>query len=254
MYGAATLVRGEESCRGENVTVPSPDPIGITHVRDFLLTCTMRFNDPRVSGTKSGPTSMDGWGPGAMPDAIVQWGSSRRIENEGGAWVGAFSGIYTTETGDLITTWFTGAGGYEGLSFFEWIAIPPGTVTSGYPVVGLIFPGSPPRMPDLGPSPSPAARGTPPPLSGTPSSTPVAYGTGRGMALFVRGTESCDFSAIAIPSPDPDGVIRVRDAVLPCTLEFNDPRVSGTNTGPWNRHLARRSTRRTRARHSRPSR
>jgi len=44
----------------------------------------------------------------------------------------------------MISAWFEGTGGYEGLSFFEWIGVPDSADPSGYAVTGLIFPGKPP--------------------------------------------------------------------------------------------------------------
>ena len=140
--GEVVLVRGWESCSTPGFSLPTPNPSGRMHGRSEI-TCTATFNDPRVSGTKTGPFEFDAWGSESN-GAIIEWGSPRRIENEQGAWVGSWAGVYTSETGDMISIWFKGTGAYEGLSFYEWIEAPPGQVGAGYPVVGVIFPGSPP--------------------------------------------------------------------------------------------------------------
>ena len=124
------------------MAVPTPDPEGEVHVRDGTIYCTLRTNDPRVNGTASGSIDFNGWGD--EPEvAMEEWGSLI-LENEGGVWVGTWTGVYTRETGDLISVWYEGSGGYAGLTFFEWTEAPPGTVMTGYEIVGLIFPGSPP--------------------------------------------------------------------------------------------------------------
>jgi hypothetical protein len=43
-----------------------------------------------------------------------------RLVNDGGAWDGYYTGIYTSETGDLWSIWYTGTGAYAGLSYCEW--------------------------------------------------------------------------------------------------------------------------------------
>jgi hypothetical protein len=48
-------------------------------------------------------------------------------------------------TGDMITRWCQGSGGYKGLTFYMWLVVPRATVDSG-PAhwQGLVFPGNPP--------------------------------------------------------------------------------------------------------------
>ena len=125
-----------------SVSVPNPDASGKVRVRDGVLTCHLRFNDPRVNGTAFGTFAFEGWGT-QDDTAFVEWGMLR-LENDAGAWETQWAGVYTSETGDMIPLWWEGSGGYAGLSFFEWVLAPPGTVATGYSVVGLIFPGSPP--------------------------------------------------------------------------------------------------------------
>ncbi len=228
-WGDAVLVHGTETCMPGNLLIPGPDPSGTTRVRDATITCEMDFDDPRVSGIKAGPFEFDGWG--TLGDgAFVQWGTPRTITNDGGTWVGWFSGAYASEHGDMITLWFEGTGAYEGLSFFEWV-----DGSGSYEVTGLIFPGKPPATasafaapvtdPPAGPSASPTAtigpgRSLPPPAS-------------WGDAVYVTGWEVCSPINEVFPSPDPSGVSRMRGASLDCTLEFNDPRLSGTMKGPY---------------------
>jgi hypothetical protein len=77
------------------------------------------------------------------------------LENEVGAWEGSFSGVYTSETGDMLTVWFTGTGGCAGLSYFQFIEAAPGKVMTGVDYYGFIFPGSSP------PRPTPSATASP---------------------------------------------------------------------------------------------
>jgi hypothetical protein len=118
------------------------DESGVTRQRDGTLQCVNEVNDPRVSGEITGTFTFDGWGS-ARNLAFVQWGEVQ-LENDGGVWVGHYSGVATPDTGDLVTFWFEGTGGYSGLSFFEWSEMPGSLGVVGFPVVGLIFPGSPP--------------------------------------------------------------------------------------------------------------
>ncbi len=116
------------------------DPDGTGHSRDGLTACTVVANDSRVSGQQVDQSRLDHWGA-ADSGALVQWGTSR-LQNAGGAWVGRFTGVYTAQTGDTITYWYTGTGGYAGLSYYVWLTEPPVGVT--YPIHGMIFPGKPP--------------------------------------------------------------------------------------------------------------
>ena len=114
---------------------------GVTHYRGGTFVCTMRTDDPRVSGTHtSGEWSIDWWGEADMSSgALVQWGTPR-LENAGGAWEGTLSGVFSTGRGDIIAVWYKGTGGYAGLSYFELITGSPPTLK----IQGQIFPGDPP--------------------------------------------------------------------------------------------------------------
>jgi hypothetical protein len=111
------------------------------HGRGGSLRCTDEANDPRGSGSVSGTFDADAWG--SDTDAFVMWGTLR-LENEGGAWEGRYTGANTTETGDMFEVWYTGTGGYDGLSYFQWVTPACAPVPDRLELVGLIFPGSPP--------------------------------------------------------------------------------------------------------------
>jgi hypothetical protein len=115
------------------------DGVG-SHSRHGTFTETLTSSDPRVSGKFVGTWNTDRW-----DQAAIQWGAGR-LTNRGGTWSGPYSGIYTSETGDMITRWCQGSGGYKGLTFYMWLVVPPATVDSG-PAhwQGLIFPGNPPH-------------------------------------------------------------------------------------------------------------
>jgi hypothetical protein len=142
VHGQAVEVHGTETCWTEGLVEPTPDADGRVMVRDASLTCEMTYDDPRVSGTKTGPYEFDAWG--ALDNgAMVQWAAKRHIETKDGAWDGWALGTYTSDAGDQIQAWFQGSGAYEGLVFVETIS---GLYPSGvYPVTGLIYPGTIPE-------------------------------------------------------------------------------------------------------------
>ena len=137
-YGPVTLVTGTDTFtldHGSSTT----DPDGTMHYRGGGFRSTLKSDDKRVSGTQVATWSTDRWGT-PYDGALVQWGTSR-ITNSGGGWVGRYTGVYTPKTYDMITWWFTGTGGYRGLSMYMWE-----TTSGGFEATfnALIFPGRPP--------------------------------------------------------------------------------------------------------------
>ncbi|WP_107772202.1 hypothetical protein [Nocardioides sediminis] len=137
-YGPVTLVTGTDTFSLDEGRVRS-DPDGTSHGRGGRFWSTLESDDERVSGTHVATWSTDRWGT-AYDGALVQWGKSR-ITNDGGAWVGRYTGVYTPQTHDMMTWWFTGTGGYEGLSMYMWE-----TTSGGFEATfhALVFPGEPP--------------------------------------------------------------------------------------------------------------
>ncbi len=134
-----TLVRGENTC---DIDVPdvAADPDGTYRHRGGRGVCTLTTDDPRVSGREVFDFNADRWHENGA-DAILRWGSAR-LRNDGGTWLGRYTGMYTDATEDTITTWYQGTGGYAGLSLFVATIAPPSGST--WPEIGLIFPGTPP--------------------------------------------------------------------------------------------------------------
>jgi len=234
-YGPATVVSGTESCTFEKQGTTTL--VGETYeYRDAVLSCTDASNDPRVSGPVTYTWEYDGWAQGTH----VQWGTGR-LENAGGAWDGTMTGSYSAPRGDLLLFWFTGSGGYEGLSYAMWAVLSPAEVAWTYPVDGIIFPGSPPapkpgddaalREAAAG-SPAPAAPPTAvPEPAATPEPTPAPYD--YGPATIVAGTEACHAKE-GTGTIAADGTKQSRGWILTCTDTSNDPRVSGTVIYSWN--------------------
>ena len=140
VWGQAVLVTGNQNCSA----VPwefTTDASGTTHETGGFLHCIERANDPRVSGDAKGPFDFNGWG-GSVSDGAEVFSDTIRLVNDGGAWEGRYTGIYTSETGDLWSIWYTGTGAYAGLSYYEWIKEPVGSLMDFYPITGLIFPGT----------------------------------------------------------------------------------------------------------------
>jgi hypothetical protein len=182
--------------------------------------CTVTTNDPRVSGTETlDPWHGRQWGGTSWQEgAGVQWGSVR-LENAGGVWDGTGSGVYSSDRGDIVVSWFRGTGGYAGLGYFELR-----TGETPMAIRGLIFPGDPPDLAGIpavtGPVPSPNVTDTPAPIpAGMPPA--VAYGP----VSVVEGTSAYTF--VDLGSGTYAGIDQV-----------TDPRVSGAYLAPsWTTHF-----------------
>lgn len=134
-YGPATLVTGSDAFSVDMGTATT-DADGTIHDRGAFRS-TLTCDDERVAGRMVAQ-----WNTSRWDGALIQWGRAR-ITNDGGRWVGRYTGVFTAKTFDMITWWFTGTGGYEGLSMYMW------EETSGGPegtFHALVFPGGvPPR-------------------------------------------------------------------------------------------------------------
>ena len=138
---AVAVVTGTARCPGLDFTFTT-DPDGTQHVRDDYHAdrCTVKTDDPRVSGSRTSTWNIDLWGNvDAGRWGLVQWGTVR-LENAGGAWEGRAAGVASyPERGDIFVNWYEGTGGYEGLAYFElWTGFEPWTIQ------GQIFPGDSP--------------------------------------------------------------------------------------------------------------
>jgi len=210
MYGPVTVVTGTATCTVD--VNPTTDSQGVHHVRDGTVTCAVTTDDPRVSGTHTEASNFDLWGT-ADSFALVQWGTAR-LENGSGAWESSFSGIASLPgRGDIIMYWYKGTGGYAGLSYFQLL-----TGQEPWTIRGQIFPGDPP----------------PPYTEGTTIARPGAGGPVADEAVaVVTGSATCPGQSVSW-THDPGGTWHARDGLFTCTMRTDDPRVSGTETAPWN--------------------
>ena len=212
-----TPVSGTGTCPTADLGKSTTDAKELTHYRGGTFTCSLTTTDPRVTGTETASWNMDQWGTAAS-GARVQWGT-RRMENDGGTWEGTGSGVYSSDRGDIIVSWYRGTGGYAGLGYFElWTGKDPWTIR------GQVFPGDPPDLaglpPVTGPAPSPSVSDTPLPV---PASTPgaIAYGP----VSVVQGYS--EYTVVDIEN----NVYAGRDTV-------NDPRVNADFLAPaWTLHF-----------------
>jgi hypothetical protein len=137
--GLSVYVEGTDDCELTPMAVEQTETRsedGTIEWRDGEFVCEVTSNDPRVAGTGYYTSNQNAWGTGPSNASMVQWGTIR-IENEGGAWEADYLGVYTSETGDVGASLFTGSGEYEGLSYYRWSFETFGT--SWY-TKGLIFP------------------------------------------------------------------------------------------------------------------
>lgn len=118
------------------------DANGLVHSRDGTISYRLVTDDPRVSGTVDATWNTDRWGTDIYDGAMTQWGTAT-LTNENGTWEGDYAGAFASPVGDILTRWWRGTGGYEGLTFYMWIAgSEPGVAI--FDVGGIIFPGDPP--------------------------------------------------------------------------------------------------------------
>jgi hypothetical protein len=134
-----TVVKGTVKCPTVEFASPTPDANGIQAIRDGTVECTIKADDPRVSGTRTDSWNMDVFDPDGSKVRLVQWGTST-IKGPSGTWEGTASGVAALpEWGDIIATWYKGTGEYAGLSYFEQV-----TGKGPWRVQGMIFTGDPP--------------------------------------------------------------------------------------------------------------
>jgi hypothetical protein len=133
------VVAGTSDCPSFDFGTITTDSRGVQHARGGTFACTQTVNDPRVSGAYAATWNLDWWGTSDRSNgALVQWGTVRLV-NAGGVWEGRATGVYSTDRGDIIATWYKGIGGYAGLAYF--------TLESGggpWTIQGQLFPGNPP--------------------------------------------------------------------------------------------------------------
>jgi hypothetical protein len=138
---AVAVVKGTATCPLLDFDFTT-DRDGTQHVRDDYHAdrCTVKTDDPRVSGSRTSTWNIDLWGNvNAGRWGLVQWGTVH-LENAGGAWEGRAAGVASyPERGDIFMNWYKGTGGYAGLGYFElWTGYEP------WKIQGQIFPGDPP--------------------------------------------------------------------------------------------------------------
>jgi hypothetical protein len=116
-----------------------PDRVnGVQPIRNVKITFSETANDQRATGmstwdpvsadiyTKTGPE----WGP---------W----RLENDNGAWEGPCSGAPWGDKELAWSCWLTGSGDYEGYTYYRVITKMHEQAVAQ--VVGVIYPGEPPK-------------------------------------------------------------------------------------------------------------
>ncbi len=139
-YGPVSVVTGTAICPSIDLGTGTTDANGVQHARAGTLTCKADTNDPRVTGTFNDTWNADYWGtPDHNNGALVQWGTSR-LETSGGAWVGTYTGVWSSDRDDTIDYWYTGTGAYKGLTYFQAL-----TGAGPWTVHGQIYPGTPPK-------------------------------------------------------------------------------------------------------------
>ena len=228
-YGPTLLVAGREDCALSPPAVDltrTTDPDGTIRLRDGRFECAVTNSDPRIAGTAYYTLDMDRWGTSPEDTSQAMWGTIR-IENDGGAWEAGYVGVYTNEWGDVFTALFTGSGGYEGLSYYQWAVE---TYGASWPTKGLVFPGDTSTFPDPEIAIDDVIAAS---ASNTDSTAEydlpdaIAYGP----TALTAGWEQCHLNPPAIrptESRDADGTLHIQNLGFTCTVSNNDPRIAGT--------------------------
>jgi hypothetical protein len=122
---------------------PGEPPV-VSTTQNYGWTVTVEMDDPRLSGTYE--TNMNEYVYASGEKARTGRGT---MVNEGGSWSVDFRGFHTTlpkpGTGNYYVEFWTGEGGYEGLS--AMVLSQPGEGTS-WEATGIIVPGSWPAPPE----------------------------------------------------------------------------------------------------------
>ena len=204
----ATLVTGTTTFTvSEGAVTVNGD--GSISSRGGTLTEELVSDDPRVAGTADGTWEADRWEGAESSGALVQWGTSE-LTNDGGSWRGDYSGIRTTETGDLLARWWEGAGEYEGLTFFMWIT---DGSASPWEWSGVVYPGAPP-------------------LTSEPRVEPAIKPIVDPEATLATGTFAFEVSG-GTNTASSDGTSAWRDWVFIEDVTGDNERVTGAMEGTW---------------------
>jgi hypothetical protein len=205
----ATLVTGTTTFSVSEGTVTVNDD-GSSSSRGGTVTEELVSDDLRVAGTAEGTWEADRWEGAESNGALVQWGTSE-LTNDGGSWRGDYSGVRTTETGDLLARWWQGAGEYEGLTFFMWIT---DGSRSPWEWSGVVFAGAPPLTSE--------------PRVEDATGEPI----GDTLATLATGTFRFQVSG-GTNTAGGDGPGLWRDWVFLEDVTSDDERVTGVMEGTW---------------------
>lgn len=133
----AVAVNGTSNLVGQEDPGTSEYDSGIVRVRGNRLVTVELSSDDRVSGRAVINVNFDAYpDQSGLPGATQVRYGRMRLQNEGGAWVGHFSGSLANG-GFVQTYWLEGTGDYEGLSYVMTAGGNGNTWRSS----GLIFPG-----------------------------------------------------------------------------------------------------------------
>lgn len=141
-FATAWFITGTVSDFQLDEGVVTSDAAGTAHSRGGTFSDTFVSSDPRASGKVTGTWNSDRWGPSPANGILVQWGEAT-LTNDGGSWSGQWAGTMASPVGDMVSRWWVGSGGYEGLTFFMWMqAKDVGDPTTTW--MGVIYRGAPP--------------------------------------------------------------------------------------------------------------
>ena len=132
----------DQSCSVEEVQ-PVEDG-AIQRIRGARTICAVRFDDPRVSGTVTTTGNYDCHAQAGC----VTWGQQEIVGPDGG-WSGSFNGVIDPDFTERAFAVLSGTGGYAGLTFIVHAV---GPLNETPTVVGLIYEGGPPPIPEAAPA------------------------------------------------------------------------------------------------------
>jgi hypothetical protein len=132
----------DQSCSLEAARITSDGDI--QRMRGTRTVCDVTFDDPRVSGVATTSGNYDCHATGGC----TTWGT-QEIVGPGGSWRGSFTGTIDPAYTEHALSVMTGTAGYEGLTLIIHAIGPLGEPPT---VVGIIYEGSPPPVPEAPPT------------------------------------------------------------------------------------------------------